>query len=457
MQLIAIISYLRFFDLRRLCDMDNKGGNEAGRPMKYVKLMSFLLAVALLSGCVRLTLAWADLSADGVEPAPPALGRFNGAGPVADADQWMSERAPALRAAFEDVVYGHFPDGYALNVKNRKVLDAAAFGGAGELIEYELNADVRFGDETRNTGSFYMDVITPIGADDAPIILSQTFCPRWDTIPHPAVHRPADAGGCGGGGPVNAIMTYIFGRYIATPPIEMILERGYGVATIFPSEFAPDQREEGLEALVEMSAGMGAQEQRWGAIAAWAWGYSLMIDALEQDEALKGRDHITWGHSRYGKSALVAAAYDERIDGVIAHQSGTGGASLNRRKKGESVGSITESYPHWFAERYSEYAGREDELPVDQHQLLALVAPRPVLLGNARRDVWSDPNGAFRAALGADPVYELLGAEGLEQDRLNQWRPGADIAFWIRPGTHGVVKEDWPAFLEFLDAHFTDE
>ena len=90
---------------------------------------------------------------------------------------------------------------------------------------------------------------------------------------------------------------------------------------------------------------------------------------------------------------------------------------------------------------------------VDQHMLLALIAPRPALLGNARRDVWSDPNGAFRAAQGADPVYELLGSGGLSQQRLDQWRPEADIAFWLRPGTHGVVKEDWPAFLDFLDAH----
>ncbi|MEL7488985.1 MAG: hypothetical protein AAGJ87_17460 [Pseudomonadota bacterium] len=141
---------------------------------------------------------------------------------------------------------------------------------------------------------------------------------------------------------------------------------------------------------------------------------------------------------------------------MIAHQSGTGGASLNRRKKGESVKAITSSYPHWFSRVYASYAGREEEMPVDQHHLIALVAPRPVLLGNARRDVWSDPNGAFRAAIGADPVYELLGAEGLDQPRLNAFNPAADVAFWIRPGTHGVVKEDWPAFLTFLDAHFAD-
>ncbi|MHA7873422.1 MAG: glucuronyl esterase domain-containing protein, partial [Hyphococcus sp.] len=294
-------------------------------------------------------------------------------------------------------------------------------------------------------------------APGAPVILAQTFCPRWNTIPHPAIARPEEAGGCGGGGPAAALMKYVFGRYIATPPIEMILKRGYAVATIYPGEFAPDRRSEGRAVLAAMASGLSDDEARWGAIAAWAWGYSLMIDALQADPTFSERRFISWGHSRYGKSALVAAAFDPRIDAVIAHQSGTGGASLNRRKKGESVRSITRTYPHWFADRYAAYAGREEELPVDQHLLLALIAPRPVLLGNARRDVWSDPSSAFRAAMGADPVYELFGSEGLDQSRLDAWRPESDLAFWIRPGTHGVVKEDWPAFLEFLDAHFPAE
>ena len=421
--------------------------------MSNVKLILILAAVALLPGCVQLTLAWADLKPNGDQAAPAVLSAFNGEGPVSTLAEWEGARAPALREVFQNEVYGHFPDDYALNVVSRRVLDDAAFNGAGRLVEYELQAEAAFDGVRKKTDAFYMDVVLPAGKPNAPIILMQTFCPRWDTLPHPAVHRPEGAAGCGAG-PLTGVMTYVFGRYIATPPTEMILKRGYGVATIFPSEFAPDRREEGLAALAAMSEGMATDRERWGAIAAWAWGYSLMVDALEQDEEIAAAQYVTWGHSRYGKSALVAAAYDDRIDGVIAHQSGTGGASLNRNKKGESVKAITDSYPHWFARRYGDYAGREEEMPVDQHHLLALIAPRPVLLGNARRDVWSDPNGAFRAALGADPVYELYGNGGVEQDRLDQWNPAAALSFWIRPGTHGVVKEDWPAFLEFLDAHF---
>ncbi len=421
--------------------------------MNKLPLLLVALASLGLSSCAKVTLAWADLKPDGDAARPAALGAFQSQGPVESVEDWTSRRAPALKDALQANIYGYFPDSYELKVLGRKTLDPAAFGGAGTLEEYKLQADVQFGGETSQTDIFYMDVVSPAGKENAPVILMQTFCPRWDTIPHPAIYRPEDSGGCGAGGVGTALMTYVFGRYIATPPTEMILQRGYAIATIFPSEFAPDSRERGIAALKRMSNGMPAGKERWGAIAAWAWGYSLMVDALEEG-AVTGRDYITWGHSRYGKSALLAAAFDERISGVIAHQSGTGGASLNRQKKGESIKAITSGYPHWFAARYEEYAGNEEAMPVDQHQLLALIAPRPVLLGNARRDVWSDPNGAFRAARGADPVYELYGAKGLDQDRLNAWRPGAAIAFWLRPGTHGVVKEDWPAFLEFLDAHF---
>ena len=421
--------------------------------MRLFQVIGSLGLALMLTGCVQLTLAWADLNANGPEAKPPALGTFDGAGPVASLAEWEETRAPALREAFQTHVYGHLPDAYDLEVAGPRVIDDNAFGGAGRLVEYDLQAEVRFGDETRRTNLFRMNVLTPAGDPSAPVILMQTFCPRWNTIPHPAIERPDGARDCGGG-IASGLMTYVFGRYIATPPIEAILARGYAVAAIYPSEFAPDAREAGLAALRDMAAGMAEGDMRWGAIAAWAWGYTLMVDALEWDDGVSPRRYVSWGHSRYGKAALLAAAFDARIDGVISHQSGTGGASLNRRKKGVSVKSITESYPHWFAGRYAAYAGREEDMPVDQHHLLALIAPRPVLLGNARRDVWSDPNGAFRAAAGADPVYALYGAEGLVQTRLDDWTPDAGLAFWIRPGTHGVVKEDWPAFLDFLDAHF---
>ena len=125
-----------------------------------------------------------------------------------------------------------------------------------------------------------------------------------------------------------------------------------------------------------------------------------------------------------------------------------------RDKVGESVESITDNYSQWFSPRLKAYASKPETLPVDAQHLLTLIAPRPIMLGNARRDVWSDPNGAFLAAQQASPTWAAYGLKGLDQDRLKDFNPVADIAFWQRPGTHGIVKEDWPAFLSFMDSHF---
>ncbi|MCK5745076.1 MAG: hypothetical protein KAH44_02635 [Oricola sp.] len=417
-----------------------------------------LVAAALcaLAGCVQATVAWTDMEPNGDEARPALLAGFEGEPPVASVEAWNETRAPALREALQREVYGYLPEASSTRVLERKVVNAQAFGGRAVLEEYTLAVTAAFGGVTvesagadEETG-FVMDVAYPANAEGpAPVILMETFCPRWDTLPDAGVagfpEKPEKPPG---------LVTYMFGRYICTPPVDAILDAGYAIATIYPGELVPDDKAEGPPQLLRLSEGHADDDTRWGAVAAWGWAFSRMVDVLQDDPRVDADALVTWGHSRYGKSALVAAAVDPRIAGVIAHQSGTGGASLNRNKRGESVKAITKSYPHWFSETYADYAGREEDMDIDQHALLALIAPRPVLLGNARRDVWSDPNGAFRAAMGADPVYELLGSEGLRQERLDDWRPEADIAFWVRPGTHGVVEEDWPAFLEFLKAHF---
>lgn len=419
----------------------------------------FLLA-ACASSCARLTLAWADLEPDQGAPEPSVLAEFEGRAPVREASEWRDERAPALRRALETHVYGQFPDASGTRVEERRVLDEAAFGGAATLEEWVLTATAQFNGvaaQTRQTygrEGFLLHVIKPAGGEGPfPVIVIETFCPWWDVLDHPAA-PPPDGASSMSGSPLSGALKFVFGRYICRPPIEEIVSRGYAIAVLYPGAVVPDKKEEGGEELRRLSAGHDDDETRWGAVAAWAWLYSRAVDALETDPSIDQGAMIAWGHSRYGKAALAAGAFDERIDAVIAHQSGTGGASLNRNKPGETIAAMTDSYPHWFSPAYAGFSGREEAMPIDQHHLLSLLAPRPVLLGNARRDVWSDPAGAFRASLGADPAYALLGSSGLEQERLDAWRPSADLAFWIRPGTHGVVKEDWPAFLSFLGAHF---
>ena len=421
----------------------------------------FLAFLALATpGCVQATLAWADLEGDGQPAIPPALGAFADAGPALSVADWQA-RKPAIQTAFEDYIYGHLPDGEAAAVASIRVLDENVFDGAGRLEEWRISASARFGDtrtpltDTMGENGFLIEVVLPNdAAGPTPVVIIQSFCPRWSAMPDMPITKPVDADDFSRGF-VGKIATFVFGRYICQPPYEDILAKGVAVVVAHPADVIADQQKPSLATLEHLSRG-GAipDDARWGAVAGWGWMFSKIVDALETDARFSADAMVVWGHSRYGKSALVAAAFDERIDGVIAHQSGTGGASLNRRKRGESVNAITRAYPHWFAPRYATFAGEEEDLPIDQHMLLALIAPRPILLGNARRDVWSDPAGAFRAAQGANPVYELYGEEGMAASRLDEFRPGDDIAFWLRPGTHGVVEEDWPAFMTFIDAHF---
>ena len=360
-------------------------------------------------------------------PATPVIS-------AASLDEWKGQRAN-LHTLFESEIYGVMPKTFDTQKTGAQIIPDHIFQANIE----EITLNPAYGD------SYKAVLVTPKGkAGPFPIIMMENFCPNHNVIPVEGISKPEGiAFDCSGEGIMANIFGYFFGRYITTPPIDMIMEHGYALAVIYPSASYPDN----AARFQKFRNNPPSPDYVWGAIGAWAYQFSSLSNYLKTDGRFTST--IAYGHSRYGKSALLAAAYDETIDGVISHQSGTGGASLSKNKKGETVADITEGYPHWFTPTYS-----EDSLTIDQHQLLALIAPRPILLGNAKRDVWSDPEGAFRAAKGASPAYELYGSEGFTPSKLTQFLPQENITFWIRPGTHGVVKEDWPAFLKFMDAHF---
>lgn len=414
----------------------------------WIALGTLSLASLGMFGCVNTLLPAIPNQIIGPVPSPPVLGAFEGAAPVETAEEWRANRTPALRKALETYVYGTMPNTQPAQVAAHEVIAESAFNGLGRVEEVTL----ALGPSPQDRMNLALAI--PANSDaPTPVVLMQTFCGNAAAFndldglapplgPYPP---PCDAAWA------QPLITFVFGRYNAGPPFEWLLERGYAVGIMYPGDVAPDVSSEGLAALERLAAPEGP---RWGAIAAWAWAYSRAVDYVDSDARFDSSRVAVWGHSRNGKSALVAAAWDPRIDAVIAHQSGTGGATLSRSYAGESVAEITEAYPHWFTPAYADYAERETALPVDQHQLLALIAPRPVLLGNSRRDAWSDPEGAFRAAQSADEVYELLGSEGLDQSSMTQANTAADLAYFLRPGRHGVTTEDWRYFLAFLDAHF---
>ncbi len=431
--------------------------------IKWLVLVSIITALA---GCVQLSLAWAELKANGPAAQPDILAPFEGQKAVQNQADW-ERRKPLVQAALQREIFGLMPELAATTKLSHKVIAANALDGKASLEEIAFRVEIshrqratRQGATRLKSADVTMVLLLPKSDRPVPVIMMQTFCPNSATMPFAGVASTASS--CAGDGMMSKAMKYVFGRYIATPPLEMIIDHGIGVATIYPPEFVPDRADEGEQALRALQFGPDAKiptpelATRWGAIAAWGWLYTSMVDILEDDPRLDQSALIAYGHSRYGKAALVGAAFDDRIDGVISHQSGAGGASLNKGKRGETVAKITRSYPHWFAPIYATYADDPTRMSVDQHHLMALIAPRPVFLGNARRDVWSDPNASFEASLGANPVYRLYGSEGLTAKRLDEFNPQADVSFFIRPGTHGVVEEDWPAFLLFLQAHFFD-
>jgi len=236
--------------------------------------------------------------------------------------------------------------------------------------------------------------------------------------------------------------------------IEQSIDRGYAVATFYNGDVEPDRPDatEGIRGYYTS----GRKKFDWGTIAAWAWGVSRAVDYLLTDKSVDPEQIAVVGHSRNGKAALLAAAFDERIALAIPLQAGCGGTAPSRGKIGESVKQINDHFPHWFNAEFKKFNEEPDKLPFDQHCLIALCAPRPVLLPNAAEDTWANPQGQFEMLQAAVPVYRLLGAGGLDAQQMPEMGRLVDstLGYYIRPGKHSMTKEDWTVFLDFADKHF---
>ncbi len=409
-----------------------------------------IAALLFMAACtyqnrVQLTLVAAPITPKQQFDLPPL--------PISDSEEWPQAREN-MHQILEQNVYGEIPNtGHATLIKTTK-LDSSALAQpiiAGPAIAEQWQIELQADGEAKE---FLAVLVLPQSETPVPLVLIQNFCGLEASVPQLTL-TPLETTSrlCSDSNAfINSVHLYVFGRYAAAPPLEMILAEGYGVLIFNSGDFIKDKA---ALAPQQMDAFFPASRQGKnpiGTIGAWAFASMRMMDLLEQDKRIRADKVFTYGHSRQGKSALVAAAFDTRFAGSISHQSGTGGAALNRSHNGESITSITKTYPHWFTPAYAEL-GNQNSTDFDQHFLIAMLAPRSLLLGNARRDVWSDPVSTFRAAEAASPVWEMFNKQGMRAKNLGDYQPSADIAFWMRPGTHGQVKEDWPAFLQFLAAH----
>lgn len=379
---------------------------------------------------------------------PDPLERSDGAR-VTTPEQWRSVRRPELLEVFERNQYGRAP----LKPESMRFeaveKPTPALGGAALREQVAIH----LGD---GADAQRLDLLIYAPADHegpVPLILSISFVPNNLAADDPGV-RVGRFWSREENRRVPADRPSRFGRL----PVRQIIDRGFGVATFNYADVDPDAPGAIASGVRQQYLAAGQSEpadDEWGAIAAWAWGISRVIDYLETDELVDADRVAITGVSRLGKTVLWAGARDERIAAVIASCSGEGGAALSRRNYGETIAHLAspQRYAYQFARNYQAWAPDPKAAPVDAHELVALIAPRPLLLQTGSADKWSDPQGEFLAAKAATPVYELLGETGVKVDRL----PDADtlvggaLAFYMHEGGHGMVPQDWRVYLDFLE------
>ena len=383
--------------------------------------------------------------------------------PVIDAQTWTAKRRPEVLRLFQEQVYGCVPDMPWTMTSEIMSEDSQALGGLATRKQVALTIRT-----TQGEAAIHLLLYVPNKRNGpAPAFAGLNFMGNHTISADPGISlsaswmpdfgRPTAETGVLDHRATEAARGTRSGSW----PAKRLIERGYALATAYCGDMDPDYDDgyqNGLHPLFYRPGQTAPEADEWAGLSAWAWGLSRMLDYLQTDSDIDGSRVAGMGLSRLGKTALWAGAQDERFALVISCESGCGGAALSRRRVGETVKRINNTFPHWFCGNHKAFNDQEDQLPVDQHMLVSLVAPRPVYVASAVEDLWSDPRGEFLSAKEAAPVYRLLGQEGLAATGM----PGihepimSRIGYHIRAGGHGINDYDWERFMDFADKHMTD-
>ncbi|MBM1105908.1 acetylxylan esterase [Aurantibacter crassamenti] len=384
---------------------------------------------------------------------PDPLKTFEGK-QIKTSQEWTNMRRPELYSFFEENVYGKVPG--AIDDISFEVIEQGNNAINGKAIRKQVKVTLT---KNKQSISYTILIYLPKNKTTAPIFMGPNFRGNHTVNADP-----------------NIIMTSAWvpntkelgitdhkaqessrGTRTNRWAIEKIIDGGFGLATIYYGEVDPDKDDfsDGLHSLFYSEGQLNPKPDEWGSISAWSFALSKALDYFETDSAIDAAKVVVFGHSRLGKTSLWAGASDQRFAGVIANDSGCGGAALSKRKYGETIAIINTAFPHWFSDNFNKYIENESALPVDQHELLALIAPRPLYIASAKEDRWADPKGEFLSTHFASPVYALFDKEGISTSKIPEVNQPIQniVAYHIRTGKHDVTEYDWEQYIKWAKKH----
>jgi dienelactone hydrolase len=426
--------------------------------MRTIFLRGALVAAAGAISLMSLTSVAADFPEIDKLPAlkelPDPLVTFDGTR-VPDRQAWNERRKPELKALFQHYMYGEIPPAPKIAAAIVRA-DHDALGGKATVKQIRIAMS-----PSPDCPAINLLLFVPNQrAHRPPVVLGLNFSGNHTVLADPRIALAAGWLPAGPGVEDHRATEAGRGRDAERWQVEHVINRGFALATFYHGDVAPDHLgfKDGVFPFFLKPGQTEHGPNDWGAIAAWAWGLQRAVDYLTTDGDIDSKRIIVYGHSRNGKAALLAGAFDDRIAAVIPHQAGCGGSGPSRQDNphAESVTRINDVFPHWFNARFKEFGGHEEKLPFDQNCLVALCAPRPVLFTCGEEDQWANPSGQLDVIKSATSVYKLFGCEGIashahaEDDK----RIGDGLCYFIRKAPHTVDRVYWDVFLDFAQAAF---